>query len=166
MSYWTDICDYWLSFALKWTLNFVHFYSQLVPIFTNISSITLYYEIPQFRLIFFCKWRRFLLKKNGVQACLSESFKYTMYLDFNIFYCIKYKWFGRKIWKLTRSSPQNKQFVWKLTTVDLLYEQLQMLNGTIIIVTIFLFESRKITSNLKQDSYINLPNSCMNVCAI
>ena len=42
MSYWTDIGEYWHSLALKWTRKLVHFYSQLVPIFTNISSITLY----------------------------------------------------------------------------------------------------------------------------
>ena len=41
-----------------------------------------------------------------------------------------------------------------------------MLNGTLIIVTILLFESKKITSNLKDVSYINLPDSCMNVCTI
>ena len=47
---------------------------------------------------------------------------------------------------ITGSSPQNKQFVQKLTTVELLYESIQMLTGTLIIVTILLFESRKITS--------------------
>ena len=61
---------------------------------------------------------------------------------------------------------QNKQFVQKLTTVELLYENIQMVNGTLIIVTILLSESRKITSNLKHDSYINLPDTCMNVCTI
>ena len=45
MSYWTDIGEYWHSLALKCTRKLVHFYSQLVPKFTNISSITLYYLI-------------------------------------------------------------------------------------------------------------------------
>ena len=48
----------------------------------------------------------------------------------------------------------------------IVYENIQMLKGTLIITTILLFESRKITSNLKHDSYINLPDSCMNVCTI
>ena len=51
-------------------------------------------------------------------------------------------------------------------TVDLLYENIQILNGILIIVTILLFESRKIKSNLKHYSYINLPDFCMNVCTI
>ena len=43
MSYLIDICEYWHSLVLKCTRKLVQFYTQLVPIFTNISSVTLYY---------------------------------------------------------------------------------------------------------------------------
>ena len=41
-----------------------------------------------------------------------------------------------------------------------------MLNGLLIIVTILFFECRKITSNCEHDSFVNLPDSCMNVCTM